>query len=81
MSSGNDHLIKPNPADPRLTERVRGVDQTGAPVETFREVFTGATIVPDRTATGRSINVATLFDTFPVALLVPDVVAAGSVSP
>jgi (1->4)-alpha-D-glucan 1-alpha-D-glucosylmutase len=43
----------------------------GSPVETFREVFTGATIVPDRTATGRSINAAALFDTFPVALLVP----------
>jgi (1->4)-alpha-D-glucan 1-alpha-D-glucosylmutase len=43
----------------------------GSPVETFREVFTGATVVPDRTATGRSINASALFDTFPVALLVP----------
>ncbi len=44
MSSGNDHLIKPNPADPRLTERVRGVDQTGAPVETFVTVERALTI-------------------------------------
>ena len=26
-------LIVPNPADPRLTEKVQGTDQTGAPVE------------------------------------------------
>jgi len=26
-------LIVPNPHDPRLTERVAGTDQTGAPVE------------------------------------------------
>ncbi|WP_458760155.1 formate dehydrogenase accessory sulfurtransferase FdhD [Afipia sp. TerB] len=26
-------LIVPNPADPRLTEKVQGIDQTGAPVE------------------------------------------------
>src|SRR5687767_12552112 len=25
--------IMPDPADPRLTERVRGIDQTGAPAE------------------------------------------------
>ena len=30
----DDYLIRPDPADPRLTERVTGVDQTGAPVET-----------------------------------------------
>jgi FdhD protein len=28
------YLIRPNPADPRLTERVSGVDQSGAPVTT-----------------------------------------------
>src|SRR5450631_4646728 len=28
------YLIKPDPLDPRLSERVTGVDQTGAPVET-----------------------------------------------
>src|ERR1700738_4611113 len=27
-------LVRPDPADPRLTERVRGIDQTGAPIET-----------------------------------------------
>ena len=25
----NDYLLRPNPEDPRLTERVSGVDQTG----------------------------------------------------
>jgi len=30
----NSYIIRPNPADPRLTERVSGVDQTGAPIET-----------------------------------------------
>jgi FdhD protein len=44
MSSGNDYLIKPNPADPRLTERVRGVDQTGAPIETAVTVERALTI-------------------------------------
>jgi FdhD protein len=29
-----DYLLRPDPADPRLTERVHGVDQTGQPVET-----------------------------------------------
>jgi len=43
MSSGN-YLIKPNPADPRLTERVAGVDQTGAPVETAVTVERALTI-------------------------------------
>jgi FdhD protein len=28
-----DYLIRPDPNDPRLTERVRGVDQTGAEIE------------------------------------------------
>jgi FdhD protein len=44
MSSGNNYLIKPNPADPRLTERVTGVDQTGAPVETSVTVERALTI-------------------------------------
>jgi FdhD protein len=30
----NDFLLKPDPLDPRLTERVTGIDQTGAPIET-----------------------------------------------
>jgi hypothetical protein len=40
-------------------------------VDAFRDVFSGAIIVPEQTATGRSIPAATLFERFPVALLVP----------
>jgi FdhD protein len=29
-----EFIIRPNPSDPRLTQRVTGIDQTGAPVET-----------------------------------------------
>ncbi|MDP6350825.1 MAG: sulfurtransferase FdhD, partial [Alphaproteobacteria bacterium] len=29
-----DYLVKPNPADPRLTERLEGIDHDGASVET-----------------------------------------------
>ncbi|MBV9260970.1 MAG: formate dehydrogenase accessory sulfurtransferase FdhD [Pseudolabrys sp.] len=42
--SGDDYLIKPDPHDPRLTERVSGVDQTGAPVETVVTVERALTI-------------------------------------
>jgi len=31
---GSTYLVRPDPADPRLTRRVKGIDQTGAPVET-----------------------------------------------
>ena len=31
--STDEHLIMPDPKDPRLTERVTGVDQDGNPVE------------------------------------------------
>src|ERR1041384_6459314 len=34
MRKPKDYLIKPDPLDPRLTERVPGVDQTGAALET-----------------------------------------------
>jgi len=35
MTSPDDaYLIRPDPLDPRLTERVKGVDQTGAAIET-----------------------------------------------
>src|SRR6185295_3834698 len=37
-------LVRPNPADPRLTERVSGVDQTGAAVETSVTVERALTI-------------------------------------
>jgi FdhD protein len=33
-SPADDFLIRPDPQDPRLTERVSGVDQTGAPITT-----------------------------------------------
>jgi FdhD protein len=29
-----EFIIRPNPSDPRLTQRVTGIDQTGAPLET-----------------------------------------------
>ncbi|HVX98824.1 MAG TPA: formate dehydrogenase accessory sulfurtransferase FdhD [Pseudorhodoplanes sp.] len=40
----DDYLIKPDPHDPRLTERVRGVDQTGAAVEAVVTVERALTI-------------------------------------
>src|SRR5277367_2630256 len=30
----DDYVVRPNPADPRLSERVTGVDQSGARIET-----------------------------------------------
>src|SRR5512136_493612 len=45
MSKDRDsYIIQPNPLDPRLTERVRGIDQTGAPVETSVTVERALTI-------------------------------------
>jgi FdhD protein len=44
----NDYLLRPNPADPRLTERVSGVDQTGAPVTTSVTVERALTIYLNR---------------------------------
>jgi FdhD protein len=38
------YIIRPNPADPRLTERVAGVDQTGARIETSVTVERALTI-------------------------------------
>src|SRR6266850_5795515 len=43
-----DYVIRPNPADPRLTERVSGVDQTGAPVATSVTVERALTIYLNR---------------------------------
>jgi FdhD protein len=40
----NDFLLKPDPLDPRLTERVTGIDQTGAPIETRVTVERALTI-------------------------------------
>src|ERR1041385_8055581 len=45
MSKDRDgYIIRPNPNDPRLTERVTGVDQTGARVETSVTVERALTI-------------------------------------
>src|SRR5215471_15765040 len=38
------YLIQPDPSDPRLTERVSGVDQTGAKIETSVTVERALTI-------------------------------------
>jgi len=42
------YLIRPNPADPRLTERVTGVDQTGAALTTSVTVERALTIYLNR---------------------------------
>ena len=45
MSKDRDgYIIRPNPHDPRLTERVSGVDQTGARIETSVTVERALTI-------------------------------------
>src|SRR4051794_22268530 len=41
---GEDFLVKPDPLDPRLTERVEGIDQTGQPIETRVTVERALTI-------------------------------------
>ena len=43
-NSGDDYVIRPDPHDPRLTERVRGVDQTGVEIETAVTVERALTI-------------------------------------
>ncbi|MBI4274045.1 MAG: formate dehydrogenase accessory sulfurtransferase FdhD [Rhizobiales bacterium] len=40
----DEYLIRPDPHDPRLTERVRGVDQTGEAIETVVTVERALTI-------------------------------------
>jgi FdhD protein len=67
----DDYIIRPDPQDPRLTERVRGVDQTGAEIETIvtverpltiflnsQEIVTAMTIAdhPDYLAIGYLLN-------------------------
>src|SRR5436190_14584224 len=39
-----EFLIRPDPLDPRLTERVTGIDQTGQPIETRVTVERALTI-------------------------------------
>src|SRR3954452_18998540 len=43
-TAGDGYLVRPNPQDPRLTERVKGVDQTGAAIETAVTVERALTI-------------------------------------
>src|SRR3954466_5737766 len=40
----DDYIIKPDPADPQLTERVSGIDHTGARVDTSVTVERALTI-------------------------------------
>src|SRR5437763_13920839 len=40
----DDYLIRPDPLDPRLTERVSGIDHTGQPIETRVTVERALTI-------------------------------------
>src|ERR1700674_3345701 len=40
----DDYIIRPDPLDPRLTERVTGIDQTGARIETAVTVERALTI-------------------------------------
>src|SRR4249920_3294724 len=40
----DEYLLRPDPSDPRLTERVSGIDQTGGPVETSVTVERALTI-------------------------------------
>ena len=44
MTPNDDYIIRPDPKDPRLTERVTGVDQTGAAIETVVTVERALTI-------------------------------------
>ena len=43
-ASDDDYIIRPDPQDPRLTERVAGVDQTGSRIETSVTVERALTI-------------------------------------
>src|SRR5207344_2776862 len=67
----DSYIIRPDPLDPRLTERVSGVDQTGARIETSvtveraltnclnsQEIVTAMTIgdYPEYLATGYLLN-------------------------
>src|SRR6202048_2280317 len=44
LPPADDYLLRPDPIDPRLTERVRGVDQTGQAIETRVTVERALTI-------------------------------------
>src|SRR5215471_16092437 len=44
MDHDDDYLIRPDPSDPRLTERVSGIDQTGGRLDTSVTVERALTI-------------------------------------
>ena len=44
MAAHDDFIIRPDPHDPRLTERVSGIDQTGQPITTSVTVERALTI-------------------------------------
>jgi FdhD protein len=48
QAASDEYLLRPNPADPALTERVTGVDQTGAAVTTSVTVERALTIYLNR---------------------------------
>lgn len=71
MAEDDDYIIRPDPHDPRLTERVCGIDQTGAAIDTVvtveraltiflnsQEIVTAMTIAdhPDYLAIGYLLN-------------------------
>jgi FdhD protein len=81
--ASDSYVIKPNPLDPRLTERVSGIDQTGARIDTSvtverpltiflnaQEIVTAMTIgdYPDYLAIGYLLN---------QHMLLPDDVVSG----
>ena len=64
--SGDSYIIRPNPLDPRLTERVAGVDQTGARIETSVTVERALTIFlnSQEIVTAMTINIFQPVDPF-----------------
>ena len=65
-TSDDSYLIRPNPQDPRLTERVRGVDQAGEKIETAVTVERALTIFLN----GQEIVTAMTINDYPEYLAV-----------
>src|SRR3979409_1906652 len=76
-SFGDDYLPPPDPADPRLTERVRGVDQTGAAVETAVTVERALTIFLN----GQEIVTAMTINDYPEYLALGYLLNQNMISP
>src|SRR5215218_7951726 len=57
-TSSKDFLVRPDPLDPRLTEQVKGIDQTGQAIETRVTVERALTIndYPEYLALGYLLN-------------------------